>query len=199
MECSSGKILEIRQLKNRIQGSKGPSYNIKYSGSENMKAKVLILMGSDSDLPVMESTAKVLKEFNIPYKMTVSSAHRTPDRTLKLIKNSEKEGVQIMIAGAGAAAHLAGMVASHTTLPVIGVPIDSSPLHGIDALYSTVQMPPGIPVATMAVGKGGAKNAGIIAAQILALNDSRIAKALKDYKKKMAAEVVKKAKNVEKK
>ncbi len=163
-----------------------------------MKAKVLIVMGSDSDLPVMEGTAKVLKEFKIPYKMTVSSAHRTPDRTLKLIVSSEKEGVQIIIAGAGAAAHLAGVVASHTTLPVIGVPIDSSPLKGIDALYSTVQMPPGIPVATMAVGKGGAKNAGIYAAQILGLKDSRIAKALKDYKKKMAAEVVKKAKKVEK-
>jgi phosphoribosylamine--glycine ligase len=163
-----------------------------------MKPKVLIVMGSDSDLPVMEGTAKVLKEFKIPYKMTVSSAHRTPDRTLKLIKSSEKEGVQVFIAGAGAAAHLAGVVASHTTLPVIGVPIDSSPLNGIDALYSTVQMPPGIPVATMAVGKGGAKNAGIYAAQILGLKDSRIAKALKDYKKKMAAEVVKKAKKVEK-
>jgi len=163
-----------------------------------MKPKVLIVMGSDSDLPVMEGAAKVLKEFKIPYKMTVSSAHRTPDRTLKLIKSSEKEGVQVFIAGAGAAAHLAGVVASHTTLPVIGVPIDSSPLKGIDALYSTVQMPPGIPVATMAVGKGGAKNAGIYAAQILALEDNRIAKALKDYKKKMAAEVVKKAKKVEK-
>jgi len=163
-----------------------------------MKAKVLILMGSDSDLPVMEVTAKVLKEFKIPYKMTVASAHRSPDRTLKLIKSSEKEGVQIIIAGAGAAAHLAGVVASHTTLPVIGVPIDSSPLNGIDALYSTVQMPPGIPVATMAVGKGGAKNAGIYAAQILGLKDRSIAKALKDYKKKMAAEVVKKANKVEK-
>jgi len=163
-----------------------------------MKPKVLIVMGSDSDLPVMEGAAKVLKEFKIPYKMTVSSAHRTPDRTLKLIKSSEKEGVQVFIAGAGAAAHLAGVVASHTTLPVIGVPIDSSPLKGIDALYSTVQMPPGIPVATMAVGKGGAKNAGIYAAQILALEDNRIAIALKDYKKKMAAEVVKKAKKVEK-
>ncbi|MBC8555342.1 MAG: 5-(carboxyamino)imidazole ribonucleotide mutase [Candidatus Brocadiales bacterium] len=163
-----------------------------------MKPKVLILMGSDSDLPVMESTAKVLKEFNIPYKMTVSSAHRTPDRTLKLIESSEKDGVQVIIAGAGAAAHLAGVIASHTTLPVIGIPIDSSPLKGIDALYSTVQMPPGIPVATMAIGKGGAKNAGIYAAQILGLKDSRIAKALKDYRKKMAAEVVKKAKKVEK-
>jgi phosphoribosylamine--glycine ligase len=164
-----------------------------------MNAKVLIVMGSDSDLPVMESAAKLLDEFNIPYHMTVSSAHRTPDRTLKLIKNSEKNGVEVIIAGAGAAAHLAGVIASHTTLPVVGIPIDSSPLQGIDALYSTVQMPPGIPVATMAVGKAGAKNAGIFAAQILGLKDPEIAAALKEYKKKMAKEVEKKAKRVEKK
>ena len=163
-----------------------------------MNAKVLILMGSDSDLPVMEGTAKMLEEFGIAYHMTVSSAHRTPDRTLKLVKDAEEGGVEVIIAGAGAAAHLAGVVASHTTLPVIGIPIDSSPLEGVDALYSTVQMPPGIPVATMAVGKGGAKNAAIFAAQILGLNDSGIARALKDYKKKMAEEVVKKAKKVEK-
>jgi phosphoribosylaminoimidazole carboxylase PurE protein len=162
-----------------------------------MKAKVLILMGSDSDLPVMEATTKVLDEFNIPYHMTVSSAHRTPDRTVKLIRSAEKGEVDVIIAGAGAAAHLAGVVAAHTTLPVIGIPIDSSPLRGVDALYSTVQMPPGIPVATMAVGKGGAKNAGIFAAQILGLKDKTIASALKEFKKKMAAEVVKKAKKVE--
>lgn len=163
-----------------------------------MKPKILIIMGSDSDLPVMENTGKTLKEFGIPYKMTVSSAHRTPDRTLKLVINAEKSGVEVVIAGAGAAAHLAGVIASHTTLPVIGIPIDSSPLEGIDALYSTVQMPPGIPVATMAVGTAGAKNAGIFAAQILALNDPKIAAALKDYKKKMAKEVEKKARKVEK-
>ena len=162
-----------------------------------MKAKVLILMGSDSDLPVMEATTKVLDEFNIPYHMTVASAHRTPDRTVKLIRSAEKGEVEVIIAGAGAAAHLAGVIAAHTTLPVIGVPIDSSPLRGVDALYSTVQMPPGIPVATMAVGKGGAKNAGIFAAQILGLKDNKIASALKDFKKAMAAEVVKKAKKVE--
>lgn len=155
-------------------------------------------MGSDSDLPVMEKTSKMLEEFNIPFHMTVSSAHRTPDRTLKLVKNAEKTGVEVIIAGAGAAAHLAGVIASHTILPVIGIPIDSSPLEGIDALYSTVQMPPGIPVATMAVGKAGAKNAAIFAAQILALKDSRISAALKDHKKKMAQELVKKAKKVEK-
>ena len=163
-----------------------------------MKPKVLIVMGSDSDLPVMEAASKMLEDFKVPYHMTVSSAHRTPDRTLKLIKDSEKNGVEVIIAGAGAAAHLAGVIASHTILPVIGIPIDSSPLRGIDALYSTVQMPPGIPVATMAVGKGGAKNAAIFAAQILGRKDAKIVKALRDYKKKMAAEVVKKAKKVEK-
>lgn len=163
-----------------------------------MNAKVLILMGSDSDLPVMEKTSKMLKEFDITYHITVSSAHRTPDRTVKLVKNAEKSGVEVIIAGAGAAAHLAGVVAAHTTLPVIGIPIDSSPLEGIDSLYSTVQMPPGIPVATMAVGKAGAKNAAIFAAQILGLKDAKIAKALKDYKKKIAEEVVTKAKKVEK-
>lgn len=162
-----------------------------------MNAKVLILMGSDSDLPVMEGAAKMLDEFGISYHMTVSSAHRTPDRTLKLVKDAEKSGVKVIIAGAGAAAHLAGVVASHTTLPVIGVPIDSSSLHGIDALYSTVQMPPGIPVATMAVGKAGAKNAAIFTAQIIGLGDPAIAAALKDQKKNMAEEVVKKAKKVE--
>lgn len=163
-----------------------------------MKARVLILMGSDSDLPVMELTAKTLKGFNIPYQMTVSSAHRTPDRTIKLIRDAEKSGVEVIIAGAGAAAHLAGVVAAHTTLPVIGVPVDSSPLNGVDALYSTVQMPPGIPVATMAVGKAGAKNAAIFAAQILGLNDKKIAAALKEHKKQMTAAVVKMAKKVEK-
>ena len=114
-----------------------------------MKTQVLILMGSDSDLPIMEAASKMLDDFKISYHMTVSSAHRTPDRTVKLIRDAEKGGVQVIIAGAGAAAHLAGVVAAHTTLPVIGIPIDSSPLRGVDALYSTVQMPPGIPVATI--------------------------------------------------
>ena len=166
---------------------------------KHMKVKVLILMGSDSDLPVMEKTSKMLDDFKISYHMTVSSAHRTPERTVKLIKDAEKGGVQVIIAGAGAAAHLAGVVAAHTILPVIGVPIDSSPLEGMDALFATVQMPPGIPVATMAVGKGGAKNAGILAAQIIGLTDKKIAAALKAFKKNMVAEVLKKAKKVEKK
>jgi phosphoribosylamine--glycine ligase len=162
-----------------------------------MKPKVLILMGSDSDLPVMEEAAKILEQFSIPYEMTVSSAHRTPDRTVRLVKAAEKNGVEVIIAGAGAAAHLAGAVAAHTVLPVIGVPIDSSPLQGIDSLYSTVQMPPGVPVASMAIGRAGAKNAGIFAAQILGIKDPLVAKALRDYRKKIASDVLKKAKKVE--
>ena len=164
-----------------------------------MKAQVLILMGSDSDLPIMEACSKMLDDFKISYFMTVSSAHRTPDRTVKLIRDAEKGGAQLIICGAGQAAHLAGVVAAHTTLPVIGIPIDASSLKGVDALYSTVMMPPGIPVATMAIGKSGAKNAGIFAAQIIGLKDKKTATALKAFKKKMAAEVVKKAKKVENK
>ena len=156
-------------------------------------------MGSDSDLSVMKKTGEMLDELNIAYDITVSSAHRTPERTLKLVRDGEKKGIEVIIAGAGAAAHLAGVIASHTILPVIGVPIDSSPLNGIDSLYSTVQMPPGIPVATMAVGKAGAKNAGIFAAQIIGLKDSTVAKALTAYRKKMASEVEMKAKKLEKK
>ncbi len=162
-----------------------------------MSARVLIVMGSDSDLPVMQGAGKLLKEFDIPYSITVSSAHRTPERTLTIVKDAEKNGVEVIIAGAGAAAHLAGVIASHTILPVIGVPVDSSPLGGVDALYSTVQMPPGIPVAAMAVGKAGAKNAAILAAQILALGDGKIAGALKEYRRKMVREVEEKAARVE--
>ncbi len=163
-----------------------------------MKPKVLIVMGSDSDLSLMEEAAKVLEHFKISYQMTVSSAHRTPERTVRIVRSAEKNGIEVIIAGAGAAAHLAGVIASHTVLPVIGVPIDSSPLKGIDALFSTVQMPPGIPVAAMAIGKAGAKNAAIFAVEILGIKDPVITSSLKDYRKKMASEVLKKAKKVEK-
>jgi len=162
-----------------------------------MKPRVLILMGSDSDLPVMEEAAKVLDQFHISYEMTITSAHRTPERTVRLIRNAERNGIEVIIAGAGSAAHLAGVIASHTVLPVIGVPIDSSPLKGLDALYSTVQMPPGVPVAAMAIGKAGAKNAAIFAVQILGIKDPVITSALKDHRKKMVSEVLKKAKKVE--
>jgi phosphoribosylaminoimidazole carboxylase PurE protein len=155
--------------------------------------QVAILMGSDSDLPVMENAAKVLKEFKIPYEMTLASAHRSPERTRRYVKEAEGRGVEVFIAGAGGAAHLAGVVAAETILPVIGVPIDSSPLNGLDALLSTAQMPGGVSVATMAIGKAGAKNAGIFAAQILARKRPEIAERLREYKLSMARELEEKA------
>lgn len=155
-----------------------------------------ILMGSDSDLPVMEEAAKALKRFGIPYEVTVSSAHRTPERTARYAKGAEKRGIRVIIAGAGNAAHLAGFIAAQTTLPVIGVPIDSSSLKGLDALLSTVQMPGGVPVASMAIGPSGAKNAGIFAAQILSTADEGLRARLKAYRKEQAKAVEDKAKRL---
>src|SRR5262245_55778971 len=132
-----------------------------------MNIDVLILMGSDSDAPIMAAAGEALTEFGLKWEMTVASAHRAPARVMKLVSEAPGRGVQVFIIGAGAAAHLAGVVAAHTALPVIGVPIDSSALKGMDALLSTVQMPPGVPVATVSIGKPGATNAGILAAQIL--------------------------------
>ena len=157
------------------------------------KAIVGIVMGSDSDVPVMKEAAKVLSDFNIPYEVTIASAHRSPERTSKYSKSAEERGLKVIIAGAGWAAHLAGVVASETVLPVIGVPIDSSPLKGMDALLSTVQMPGGIPVATVSIGKSGARNAGLLAVEILALGDERLREELKALRKKMAADVEEKA------
>lgn len=154
------------------------------------KTDVAIFMGSKSDLPLMQEAAAILKKLNVSYTMTVTSAHRTPDRTETLIKDFEVNGGQVFIAGAGSAAHLAGVVAAKTILPVIGVPIGSSPLQGWDSLLSTVQMPGGIPVASMAIGKAGAKNAGIFAAQILARKDAALAKRLLAYKDEMAKKVI---------
>src|SRR3954454_24097559 len=136
---------------------------------------VLILMGSDSDAPIMQAAVDILRELGISSEMTVASAHRSPERVMRLVREAPGRGVDVFIVGAGAAAHLAGVVAAHVTKPVIGVPIDSSALNGLDALLSTVQMPPGVPVATVSVGKAGATNAGVLAAQILALADSAIA------------------------
>ena len=150
---------------------------------------VLILMGSDSDAPVMQGALDVLEELHISCEMTVASAHRSPDRVTRLVRDAPARGVKIFIVGAGAAAHLGGVVAAHTTLPVIGVPIDSSALKGLDALLSTVQMPPGVPVATVSVGKPGATNAGVLAAQILALSDPKIAARLAAYKRRLAEKV----------
>src|SRR6185437_16297615 len=139
---------------------------------------VLILMGSDSDAPTMSAAGDVLKEFGITCEMTVASAHRSPERVMRLVRDAPDRGVKVFIIGAGAAAHLAGVVAAHSSLPVIGVPIDSSALKGWDALLSTVQMPPGVPVATVAIGKPGATNAGVLAAQILGVADAEMRKKL---------------------
>ncbi len=168
-------------------------------GSKRQKevAKVGIVMGSDSDLDIMQEAAAILKNFQIPYEMTVASAHRSPQRASEFAATALKKGMKVIIAGAGHAAHLAGVLAAHTSLPVIGVPIDSSCLQGLDALLATVQMPPGIPVATMAIGKPGARNAGILAAQIIATSDPKLAAKLKKFKQEMARQVEEKAKKIE--
>ena len=150
---------------------------------------VLILMGSDSDAPIMQAAVDVLRELGISSEMTVASAHRSPERVMRLVREAPGRGVKVFIVGAGAAAHLGGVVAAHTTMPVIGVPIDSSALKGLDALLSTVQMPPGVPVATVSIGKPGATNAGILAAQILAVGDQAIAEKLAAYKTGLAEKV----------
>src|SRR6056297_66896 len=161
-----------------------------------MPAKVGIVMGSHSDYPVMQAAAEILKRFGIPYEMTVASAHRTPGRAMEFASSAVDRGMQVIIAGAGHAAHLAGVLAGHTILPVIGVPIDSSAFSGMDALLSTVQMPPGVPVATMAVGKPGARNAGILAVQMLSIADPPLQRQLSDFKSEMAKEIDQKAQTV---
>lgn len=153
------------------------------------KPLVGILMGSDSDYEIMAEAARALKGFGIPYEMLVSSAHRSPERTAGYARQARERGIRALIIGAGAAAHLAGVVSAETTLPVIGVPIDSSALKGLDALLATVQMPAGIPVATMAIGKAGARNAGIFAAQLLGATDDQLAAKLADFKAEMAEKV----------
>lgn len=154
-------------------------------------------MGSDSDLEIMKETAAVLNKFDIPYEMTVASAHRSPEKASDFASSAHKRGIKVIVAGAGHAAHLAGVMAAFTTLPVIGVPIDSSCLQGFDSLLSTVQMPPGVPVATVSIGKSGARNAGILSAQILALSDSKLKRKLTLFKKELAKQVAQKARKVE--
>ncbi len=165
----------------------------------NEKPLVGVVMGSTSDGEVMEGCTEVLKELMIPHEVRVISAHRTPDRTKKYGESATERGLEVIIAGAGWAAHLAGFIAAHTTLPVIGIPIDSSPLKGMDALLSTVQMPAGIPVATVALGKGGAKNAAVLAAQILALKYPPIAGRLKTYRERLTQKAIENAEEWENK
>ena len=160
------------------------------------KREVAVIMGSDSDLNVMKETMHLLKEFDVPYEVKILSAHRSPQMTSDFAKRAEKKGIKVIIAGAGGAAHLAGVVASHTILPVIGVPMETKALKGIDSLLSTVQMPGGIPVATVAIGKAGAKNAAILAAEILGINNAALRKKLKTLKKKLVDTVKKKNKKL---
>ncbi len=159
--------------------------------------QVLVLIGSQSDAPTMQGTLDTLTELGVSHEMTVASAHRSPERVRRLVDDAPARGVRVFIVGAGAAAHLAGVVAAHVMLPVIGVPIDSSPLKGMDALLSTVQMPPGVPVATVSVGKAGAINAAVLAAQILALGDLALAGRLQDYKNRLAEKVERAAKELD--
>ncbi|MDR3567167.1 MAG: 5-(carboxyamino)imidazole ribonucleotide mutase [Syntrophobacteraceae bacterium] len=154
------------------------------------KPLVAIIMGSKSDAAVMEGASRLLERFEIPYEMKILSAHRTPDQAAQYVMGLEARGVKVLIAGAGWAAHLAGVSAARTTLPVIGVPIDSSPLQGMDALLATVQMPPGVPVATMSIGKGGAHNAAVFAVRILSLFDPDIASRNRLFIENMAQEVL---------
>lgn len=161
-----------------------------------MKPLVGIVMGSDSDLPVMTETAKRLNEFNIPYEIEITSAHRSPIRTSEYARGAGRRGLKVIVVGAGGASHLAGIIAAETILPVIGVPIDSSPLSGIDALLSTVQMPSGVPVATMAVGKAGASNAAILAAEIIAIANKPLARKLVRFKQNLEKSVVAKSERV---
>ena len=165
----------------------------------NPAPRVAILMGSDSDLPVMTETVKVLRRLEVPFRLDVTSAHRSPERTAEIIRSSEASGVQVFIAGAGAAAHLAGVVASHTTRPVLGVPLAASDLQGLDALLATVQMPAGIAVGTLAIGKAGAANAAWLAAGILALSDEALAGRLREQREAMAARVAEKSEAAQRK
>jgi len=207
---SGGRVLGVTSLGDSVKQAIDRAYEacekISFNGHfyrKDIGAKALkrlsipprvgVIMGSDSDFPVMEKTLSILKKFDIPYTVTVASAHRTPERATKLASEAKDKGIKVLICGAGHAAHLAGVIAAHTTLPVLGVPIDSSALQGMDSLLATVQMPPGIPVSTMAIGKSGAYNAGISAAQILAVSDPEIAEKLSAFKQEMADKVNKKA------
>jgi phosphoribosylaminoimidazole carboxylase PurE protein len=166
---------------------------MKQAEGGNKSAVVGIVVGSDSDWDVMKKAASVLNELNIPFDVTIASAHRSPERTAEYARSARARGLRVIIAGAGAAAHLAGSVAALTTLPVIGVPLDSSSLKGLDALLATVQMPAGVPVATMAVGAPGARNAAILAAQILSISDPVVESRLQQFKKELADQVAEKA------
>jgi len=178
-------------------GAKAARHTQKTTKTDAGKVQVGIVMGSDSDLPVMQAAADFLHSMDIPYEISVNSAHRTPEAASHYAQNAASRGLQVIIAGAGMAAHLAGVLAAHTNIPVIGVPLDASSLNGLDALLSTVQMPPGVPVATMGIGKAGAKNAAVLTARILALHDKKLAVKLAAFKKEMARQVEDKNKKLQ--
>ncbi len=208
--ASGGRVLGVTALGDTVEAAINTAYEAcgkiafkdcfmrKDIGAKALKRMAIppqvgVIMGSDSDFPVMQKALSMLKKFDIPYYVTVASAHRTPEAASKLATEAKDKGIKVLICGAGHAAHLAGVIAAHTTLPVLGVPIDSSALQGMDALLATVQMPPGIPVSTMAIGKSGAHNAGITAAQIIGVSDSVVAEKLAAFKKEMADKVAQKA------
>ncbi len=212
--ASGGRVLGVTALGDNVEKAIDKAYkaverigwkDVHYRKDIGRKAlvrlktppQVLIVMGSDSDLPVMDGAGATLRKFGVPFRMTVASAHRSPERATALAAGAREQGIKVIIAGAGHAAHLAGVLAAHTTVPVIGVPIDSSCLQGLDALLATVQMPPGIPVATVSIGKSGAMNAAILAVQILAQENPQLAGLLDDYKQELRAGVEKKALGVE--
>jgi len=165
---------------------------------KNRESLVSVVIGSDSDLPVMDEAVRMLEAFEVRHELFLTSAHRTPERTTAFARGAAKRGVRVVIVGAGAAAHLAGVIASQTPLPVIGVPIDATSLRGLDALFATVQMPGGTPVATMAIGKPGAENAALLAVRILALEDPDLLGKLQSYDRRMAREVERKHENLKK-
>ena len=173
-----------------------PVNKLRVYQNDKRTVQVSIIMGSDSDLPVVEAIFPILESFGVKFTKNVMSAHRTPHDVMKLISDSEKNGCKVFIAAAGMAAHLAGAVAAHSTKPVIGIPIESGGMGGIDSLLSTAMMPPGVPVATVAVGKSGAKNSAILAAQILATADKVLAEKLIVYKQNMRSEVLEKDKKL---
>ena len=208
--ASGGRVLGVTSLGDTVETAINTAYEAcgkiafkdcfkrKDIGAKALKRMAIppqvgVIMGSDSDFPVMQKALIMLKQFDIPYYVTVASAHRTPEKAVQLASQAREQGVKVLICGAGHAAHLAGVIAAHTTLPVLGVPIDSSALQGMDALLATVQMPPGIPVSTMAIGKSGAQNAGITAAQIIGVSDPVVAEKLAAFKKEMADKVAQKA------
>lgn len=213
---NGGRVLGITAIGRNLQEAINRSYRaadkIKWSNcffrkdigmkainkkkKKEVKPIVGILMGSDSDLPVMKAAADFFASMDIPYEMTVASAHRTPAKAMEYAQTAKDRGLKAIIAGAGMAAHLAGVIASHTDLPVVGVPLDASSLNGLDALLATVQMPPGVPVATMGIGKAGAKNAGVFVTRMLAIENKEIAKKLVLFREKMVEEVEEKAKRI---